>query len=459
MLIQHSRRGVLHALAGATFAASTARFFLRSAEAQTFPRRFLFVFTNAGRDSESRSTGTGPGYTLGAGYEPMRPYQAKITILDGLKIPPHTGEEHPSGKAALLTGRAAAKGNWKATGMSFDRYLAGKLTAGVSFFTGTFNGSGSGDVGVNPVSWNGAGSGNDGFLSGSKAFVTKLFGTAPAGGTAPTPTPPTSGAPTGPSARDQNEIALYDYLMADVNRLKAVAPKAEVEKLELHVQALMQLRSGFVKPGLTPPGGSTGGTAPPPPVAMVTRQCGATVDLAAAAAETDKVSLGIANAFACDRARIGVVRIGTEDPYHNYSHWMDGASHRGNMRMIDKLWATNFANLLAYLDSFKEGTGTVLDHTLVVWGSDCCGEYGVGQDSGPKLPGEQGGSNGIHNTGYMPFVLAGGLGGKIKTGQRIVLPGRTNVELFRTIAAQLGVDASDFGDSVYFKGLLNELAA
>lgn len=461
VMLKTSRRGLLRGLAGASFAASTMRFLLRSAEAQAYPKRFLFVFTNAGRDSQSRSTGSGPTYALGPGYAPLAPFKAKVSILDGMKIPPHTGEEHPCGKAAALTGRQALAPSWKAAGPSFDRYLAGKLTAGASFFTGTYNGKGSGDVGINPVSWNGANSANDAFLEGSGALLMKLF----TGATPPPPPPPppagTGGAVTPPPpAGDLDEVALYDYLMADVARLKRFAPRSELDKLELHAQALSQLRAGYAGGGAPPPVPTGTGTTPTTqPPAGVTRVCDASVSLAAAAAEIDKISLVIANAFACDRARIGVVRFGAEDPYHNYSHWQDGASNRTNMQAMDRQWAQNFANLLGYLDSFAEGSGTVLDNTLVVWSHDTCGEYGVNMDSGTPLPGEDNAANGIHNTGYVPFVLAGSLGGTLKTGQRFYLPGRTNVDLYRTVAAQMGVKADDFGDPAYYRGVLQEILA
>jgi hypothetical protein len=437
MLLKTSRRSVVRALAGASFASTTLGFFLRTAQGQTYPQRFLFVFTNAGRDSESRSTGTGASYALGAGYAPLVPLKAKVSVLDAMKLPPHTGEEHPCGKASLLTGRKALDKTWKASGPSFDRYLASKLTAGASFFTGTYNGKGSGDVGVNPVSWNGSNSANDGFVQGSAALIGKLF---TGGGGVTTPAP----APGVTSAADANERALYDYLLADVKRLQGVASQSDVEKLELHVQTLMQLRGKH----------EASGTAAPP--AMVTRSCG-TVDVASAANETDKISSVIAQAFACDRARIGVVRFGSEDPYHDYSHWHDGASNRANMRAMDVQYARNFAHLLGQLDSYQEGDRTVLDNTVVVWSHDCCGEYGVDMDSGPPLPGEDNGANGIHNTGYVPFIVAGSLGGKLKAGQRFVLTGRSNVDLYRTIASAMGVDASDFGDPAFSHGPIKEI--
>jgi hypothetical protein len=465
VLVKNGRRSFLKKIGGTTFAATTMRFWLRNAEAQAaFPKRFLFVYTNAGRAAESRHSGTGAGYTLGAGYSPLMPFKDKFLVIDGMHIPPHTDEEHPCGKAAILTGRAATLPNYKSAGLSLDRYLANKLTAGASFFTGTYNGPGSGDKGTNPVSWNGANSPNDGFLGTSMALATKLFGSGttlppPPSGSAP---PPPSGGGTTQSVRDQNETALYDYLMADVNRLKGIAPKSEVQKLELHVEALTQLKT-TVAPKPVPTTPTTNPTTPsaPAPTPMVTRQCGTSVDVSGASNEPDRISMVIANAFACDRARIGVMRIGSEDPYHNYSHnFASGHADAPKLRAMDKEWAQTFANLLGYLDSFKEGTGSVLSNTAVIWGSECCGEYGIGQDSGPKIAGEQDAGNGVHNTGYIPFIIAGGMGGVFKTGQRILLPGRHALEMYRLLIQQMGAgDGTDFGDNKWFKSYLTEILA
>jgi Protein of unknown function (DUF1552) len=282
------------------------------------------------------------------------------------------------------------------------------------------------------VSWNAAGTINAGYLQGSDAFVRRIFAGAL----------PTTGMAQTASAADRNEAALYDYLMADVKRMQRFAPREQIDKLELHVQALTQLRAGL------PAGGGLGASDPFTPAAG----CDKSPALTGTSNDTDKLSLAVAHAFACGRARIGVMRIGAEDPYHTYSHWRDSPSYRKELQSMDLLWAGHFAKLLGYLDGFPEGTGTLLDNTLVVWGSECCGEFGVGVQYGSTATPDE---NGLHGTTNMPFVLAGSFGGTFRTGERIIAGDQTNVELFRTIASQMGTTADDFGAANLYHTPLN----
>lgn len=433
------RRLCLRALASSTFLAPTLRFFVRNAEAAAYPLRFLYVFASSGRYKTSRSTGTGAAYTLGMDMAPLEPWKNKLLIVDGIDLPPHGGEEHPSGRCSMLTGRMVDETGraWKSRGISFDRYLAQKIGGGVSFYT-AISGSMMDDT---VVSWNAAGAANDSLLVGSSVFVQRLF---PGTGPSPAPATPTPAAPAPMAAPTGNpdEVALYDHLMAEVKRLQRFAPKSEVEKLELHLQSLGNVRAGFAGtggvaglPGTMPPAA----TAPP-------RECGTTVNLSSATTDMDRLNLAIANALACGRARVGVVHLGTDDPYHNYSHNVNVAADITKLRQIDVERARQFATLLGYLDSFAEGTGTLLDNTVVVWGSECSGIYGG-----------DGMDNGVHGTTYMPFTLAGGRNAGLKNGQRVVTMGRTSLDLLRAVAARLGVDASDFGDPAFVKGTLLDL--
>jgi hypothetical protein len=406
-----NRRSFLRAAAATTFGATALRTMIRSAEAASLGR-VLFVYTNAGRDTDSRCSGTGTAFTLGAGYAPLAPYQRKLLIVDGLSLPPHTGEEHPCGKASLFTGRPAAAATHRATGLSIDRYLARKLTGGVSFFAGTATHGGDEDL---PVSWNAANAANDDYAIGANALATRLFAR----------TPPAVDRTVDPKADDP----LYAHLLRELDRLQPHAPASEREKLDLHREAIEQLR--------------TASSAPP-------ISCGTLEPstLAALSNEGDRIAKVIATAFGCGAARIGVVRIGAEEPYHGYSHWRDGADLRAKLRAMDLEWSASFGKLLAALDAVKDGAGTLLDQTVIVWGSDCCGEFGAGNQD-----------NGIHGSTDMPFVLAGGLGGKLATGRRVVAQGRSNVDLYRTIATALGTSATDFGDPTLARGPLTEILA
>ncbi len=426
MLIKTNRRRFLGALGTATFAASALRFFLKNAEAQTYPLRFVVVYTPNGRDSGAKCSGSGTAYTLGQGMSSLAPIKNKLMVLDGIQIPPHGGEEHPSGKSAMLT---SLKASGVGKGISIDRYLAGKLTQGQSVYLGTElpNPESSLDK---AISWHGAGSRNDNFIEGITLVMDKLFGGAPPPMGTTTPAPTTTA--TGASPQALNSLAANDYLKAEVEKLQRAAPAAEFNKLNLHLQVLQQIRDSIDQgPGTMNPGG-------PPTVPL--SSCG-TVNLMGD--ETDQISMALANALACGQTRIAVLKIGTEEPHHEYSHWAsDGGNLHASLIALEAVRDQQYLNFLQYLDSFPEGNGTLLDNTVVVFTSEVSNDYGNAQ----------------HGTKNMPMWLAGGLGGKLKTGQRIVAQDRTAGEMYKAIATAMGVaNTSDYGDTAFSPNLLTDI--
>jgi Protein of unknown function (DUF1552) len=411
-----TRRAFLRTFAGTSLAASTLRSFETWAQNGVFPRRLLIVYSSAGRDTDSYCSGTGQNYTLSPGYAPLQAWKSKLSLVEGLSIPAHINEEHPNGRCSMLTARSCVPsgGSSLGGGPSIDRFVANALSNGKSIYCGP----GSTGPQLNsvdaPVSWLGAGAPNASYLDGKDSVLSALF----PGGGSPVPMPgQTNGALL-------NEYSLNKHLIQEMQRLRKVAPKASVEKLELHLQALNQLRASL------PSIAGDAGTSPP------SATCNTSIP--AALADQEAVNLTLAHAFACGQAQVAVVRMGGDDPVHTWSHWNDGPTYRTNLRALDRSYAESFGRLLGYLDQFPEGNGTVLNNTLVIWTTEVSGGYsGNPQETGIT-------THGVLN---MPFMLAGGLGGKVKLGERLFVTNKTCGDLYRTVAEIMGVPGStSFGD-------------
>lgn len=464
MLIKSNRRRFLGALGTATFAASTLRYFIKSAEAQTFPKRFVFIFTPNGADANAASTGVGPGYTFGPDMSIFEPLRAKFSVLDGLQIPDHGGEEHPSGRCSMLTayrasGSQATAGN---RGQSIDVFLRDRIANGASVYMGTHPPDDMLDL---PISWVGPEQRNSAFVGGpggTNAVKAELFRNAPT-----MPPPATTGTE---EVRTQNELALNSYLTSELGKLRGAAPAAEYEKLDQHLQALSQIRTDL--------GGGN----------QFTGLCDQSVS--ASGDDADKMGLLLAHALACNQTKVAVFRIGSYEPSHVHSHWQEGGMegfdgdgcaiindmpsdcHRGKFREISKVWAQNVKNFLTTLDSIPEGTGTLLDNTAVVWSSELSGHYLSDYYKKNYRFGDapfnnsfgnitQGDVN-THGTVDMPFWLAGGKNLGLKQGERIVAQDRYAGELYKAIALQLGVpmgDLSMYGEAHYAPNILQEVLA
>ena len=95
-----------------------------------------------------------------------------------------------------------------------------------------------------------------------------------------------------------------------------------------------------------------------------------------------------------------------------------------------------FAAFLKKLADTKEGEGSVLDHSLFLYGSNM-------------------GNSNAHDNYPLPEVLIGGANGKHEGGKNLVLPERTPLaNLHLTMLDKLGIPQPSFGNST---GLLSEV--
>src|SRR6185295_10348854 len=97
----------------------------------------------------------------------------------------------------------------------------------------------------------------------------------------------------------------------------------------------------------------------------------------------------IAQAFACDLTRFATLQLNFAGsfqpmPYaganldkncHDYvAHLYDqnkpGSDANKELAQIQRYYAQKVAYVLDALDSIKEGDGTVLDHTIILWGNE-----------------------------------------------------------------------------------------
>src|SRR5262249_27008184 len=117
---------------------------------------------------------------------------------------------------------------------------------------------------------------------------------------------------------------------------------------------------------------------------------------------------------------------------HQASHY--GATHDDTHREFHayvqqvKWWVQQFAYLLSALAARPEDGGTMLDQSLVL----CCTEICDGN---------------THLHDDMPFILAGGGAGSVRTGRLLDDGHRRHADLLLAIAHAMGDPLDSFGDS------------
>ncbi len=129
-------------------------------------------------------------------------------------------------------------------------------------------------------------------------------------------------------------------------------------------------------------------------------------------------------------------QIGVPDPFHATSH------HQNNPEKLEKLTKINtyHVSLIAYfmdkLKAIPDGDGTLLDHSLVLFGSSMS-------------------NSNMHNHSPLPVFVAGGACGRMKGGRHIKYPEDTPMaNLLATTLVKAGLNENHIGDST---GILSEV--
>ena len=121
--------------------------------------------------------------------------------------------------------------------------------------------------------------------------------------------------------------------------------------------------------------------------------------------------------------------LGVPEGHHDLSHHGGDAKKQEKIRQINTFHVQQLAYLLGKMKATKEGTGTLLDNTMLVYGS------GIGDGN-------------RHNHDDLPVLLAGGGGGKLKTAQHIRFPRETPItNLYLSLLDIFGARVETLGDS------------
>lgn len=121
--------------------------------------------------------------------------------------------------------------------------------------------------------------------------------------------------------------------------------------------------------------------------------------------------------------------IGVKDAHHEMSHHRNRRETVSKLQKIDHYLIEQFAYFLQKLESIRDGEGTLLDHSMIL--------YGSGISDGNR-----------HNHGDLPIVLAGRGGGQIETGRYIVTEHeRPMGNLFLSMLDVMSTPVDSIGDS------------
>jgi len=151
-------------------------------------------------------------------------------------------------------------------------------------------------------------------------------------------------------------------------------------------------------------------------------------DMMALAFQTDSTRVA-SYLLAHDGSNRTFPEIGIAAAHHQLSHHRSDPDTLQKIAQIDKFYIEQFAYFLEKLRNLKEGEGSVLDHSMIV--------YGGGIADGNR-----------HNHDDLPLILAGGGNGTLKQGRVITAEkGTPMTNLYLSLLDRMNVKAERIGDS------------
>ena len=131
--------------------------------------------------------------------------------------------------------------------------------------------------------------------------------------------------------------------------------------------------------------------------------------------------------------------IGVPGGHHGYSHHQNDPNNLAMLAKINTHHVSQFAYFLKKLQATPDGDGSLLDHSLFVYGS------GISDGN-------------LHFHLDLPTLLVGGGGGHIKGGRHLRYERETPLSnLYMTVLDKLGLPVESFGDSSGQLGYLSEV--
>lgn len=458
---QLSRRAMLRGAGGVAIALPWLEIMgtPRVTRAGSAARRFVSVYTPGGTVTDNgqgenrwRPVGTEDDFTLSPILAPLEPVRDKLLVVDGLQMASAVGEQHQAGIIAWLTGTTQDGSGGYARGPSIDQVIASRFAGqysrasvqmAVRWGTGKSHGL------LHPI--NAANYEDNGTFDpipprlDPQEIFDSFFGALD----------PDSGAEV--QARIARKRSILDLVDRRYDAVAQGLGGADKQKIDQHLTKIRELEqaldNGIVTGDLceVPPWVDTSDYNPT--TGLDADDGGQVVDGSTDAAipAVGKFMVDmLVMALACDITPVASLQwsdteakhtfpwLGLMQHHHFYQH--DGGFRPDECEQIMTWYSEQHAYLLQQMDAVDMGGHTLLDESVVFFGSELA-----------QPP--------THSKQDMPFLLAGGggglRGGRFLRHEGLADPSHNN--LLVAILNLFGDERQSFGDPSYCTGPLSGL--
>lgn len=393
------------------------------------PLRMAFIYSPNGKNMEHwRPKGSGTNYELSRTLKPLEKVKKDITVISGLMHDKawangDGGGDHARANATFLTGCQARKtsGADIRVGVSVDQMAAesvGQLThlPSLELSCDEARRAGSCDSGYScSYQFNLAWKTENTPLSPERdprlAFE-RLFSV--------------EGGDQDKARRDALNKSVLDFVMEDARTVQKHLGYTDKQKLEEYLTSVRDVERRII---------SAGKAARKLPDYKVPtgipqsyeEHIRVMFDLMWLAFQTDTTRISTF-LLAHDGSNRSFPEIGVPDAHHGISHHQRNAEKLEKIAKIDEFYSRQFAYFVEKMKATKEGSGTLLDNSMIVFG---------GGISDPDR----------HAHDNLPVILAGGGGGTISPGRHLEVDRVPMCNLYLSMLDRMGVKEERMGDS------------
>ena len=393
--------------------------------------RFVAFYVPHGATMDKWTPGAeGTGWAFTEILKPLEPFRDHINIVSGLAHPyvagaggadVSAGANHTRAAAVFLTGAVPERGPQAHLGVSADQVAAqliGQDTplpslelsieeavlACEAAFSCAYR---------NSISWKGPTQPLP-MANNPRQVFEKLFGVG--------------ATDAERHARREESRSLLDSVMGQVSSLQKDLPAGDRRRLAQYlddvreIERRIQRAEAAAHQDITLPDVPTG----VPPTFQEHLKLLMDLQIIALQADITRVSTLM---FARELSGAVFPETSIRDPFHNLSHHSNDRSNMDRFALLNAYHMAKFAYFVEKLKGVADGDGTLLDHSLVLYGSSLS-------------DGNQ------HNFSPLPIVLAGGASGGVKGGRHLVFPKDTHMSnLLLAMLDKMGARIDTFGDS------------
>ncbi len=358
--------------------------------------------------------------------QPLKPFQSRINVISDLSHPQAYGggsatANHNRSAATFLSGAHAKAGAQAYLGITVDQFAAQRIgqdtplpSLELMIEDATLScGDNLSCAYRDTISWQGPTAPLP-MQNNPQVVFERLFGDG--------------STDAERRARRTQSLSLLDSVLGDALALQRVLPAADRSRVDRYLDDVREIERRIQKAAQQ---ASTDVTLPDAPTGIpkdVEDHIKLMLDLQVLAWQAN-ITRVTTLLLAKELSNAVYAKSGVRDAFHILSHHSNVRENQDRFAVLNRYHVGLLAYLLAKLQASPDGDGTLLDHSMVLYGSAM-------SDANQ------------HNHGPLPIILAGGASGRLKGGRHLKNPADTTMSnLLLAMLDKLEIPTEKFGDS------------